>query len=68
MTIQNITELLVQAITGSEDYDKWIVYVDDGRPFNDNRYYISSEKIKELGWSQKKTNRDIYYFAVAASV
>ena len=33
--------------------------MDDGRPFNDNRYYISSEKIKKLGWSQNKTKEDI---------
>jgi len=63
ITIQEIAELLVKAVTGTTDYDKWIVYVDDGRPFNDNRYYISSEKIKKLGWSQNKTKEDIYNFA-----
>ena len=59
----NGLKLLVKAVTGTTDYDKWIVYVDDGRPFNDNRYYISSEKIKKLGWSQNKTKEDIYNFA-----
>jgi dTDP-D-glucose 4,6-dehydratase len=27
-----------------------IEYIED-RPFNDERYYISNEKIKKLGWS-----------------
>ena len=35
---------------GTEDYDAWIEYVED-RPFNDQRYYISNEKVKNLGWA-----------------
>ena len=30
-------------------FDEWIEYVED-RPFNDQRYYISNKKVKELGW------------------
>ena len=33
-------------IQDTEDYDKWITYIED-RPFNDKRYYISNEKINE---------------------
>lgn len=33
----------------SSDLD-WIEYVDD-RPFNDKRYYISNDKLKQLGWN-----------------
>jgi len=32
---------------GSDDYNKYISYIDD-RPFNDKRYYISNIKLKEL--------------------
>ena len=32
------------------DYNQWITYIDD-RPFNDKRYYISNEKVKQLGWT-----------------
>ena len=28
---------------------EWIEYVED-RPFNDKRYYISNDKLKQLGW------------------
>jgi dTDP-glucose 4,6-dehydratase len=30
----------------------WIEYVDD-RPFNDKRYYISNNKLKQLGWETR---------------
>jgi dTDP-glucose 4,6-dehydratase len=30
----------------------WVEYVDD-RPFNDKRYYISNDKLKQLGWNTK---------------
>ena len=29
--------------------EKWISYIED-RPFNDQRYYISNQKLKDLGW------------------
>ena len=35
-------------------YEQWIEYIVD-RPFNDQRYYISNEKLKALGWSIKYT-------------
>ena len=35
------------------DYSKYIEYIDD-RPFNDKRYYISNEKLKNLGWTIEK--------------
>ena len=31
-------------------YDEWITYIED-RPFNDKRYYISNQKVKNLGWT-----------------
>ena len=36
-------------IKNTDYYDKWISYIDD-RPYNDERYYISNKKVKDLGW------------------
>jgi dTDP-glucose 4,6-dehydratase len=51
-TVMEVAELLIKMIKNTEDYDKWIEYVED-RPYNDQRYYISNEKIKDLGWEIK---------------
>jgi dTDP-D-glucose 4,6-dehydratase len=34
----------------AENYEDWIEYIED-RPFNDKRYYISNQKVKDLGWT-----------------
>jgi len=44
-----IAKKLIKCVKNTDDYDKWITYVAD-RPFNDKRYYISNEKVKNLGW------------------
>tara|TARA_Y100000817_G_C16862078_1_gene546233 strand:- start:3286 stop:4344 length:1059 start_codon:yes stop_codon:yes gene_type:complete len=49
-SIINVAKLLIKQIHNSEDYDQWIRYIDD-RPFNDQRYYISNQKLKDLGWN-----------------
>jgi dTDP-glucose 4,6-dehydratase/UDP-glucose 4,6-dehydratase len=51
-SVMEIAKILIKMIKNTEDYDSWIEYVED-RPFNDQRYYISNEKIKNLGWSIK---------------
>ena len=51
-SVLEIAKILIKLIKNTEDYDSWIEYVED-RPFNDQRYYISNEKIKNLGWSIK---------------
>jgi len=61
ISVMDVTKLMINIITGSEDYDKYIIYIDD-RPFNDSRYYISSEKLKLLGWKQRKTHNDLIQF------
>ena len=48
-TIMEVAKILIKAIHNTEDYDKWISYIED-RPFNDQRYYISNQKLKDLGW------------------
>jgi len=48
-TILDIAKILIWKIQKTEDYDKWISYIED-RPFNDKRYYISNKKLLDLGW------------------
>ena len=61
LTVMEVTKIIVEIVTGSKDYDKWIDYVED-RPFNDSRYYICAKKLKKLGWTQKKTREDLINF------
>lgn len=61
LTVMEVTQLIIETIIGTTDYDAWITYVND-RPFNDQRYYICAKKLKALGWSQKKTREDIKKF------
>lgn len=55
-SVMAVAKILIKEINGdtaigdaSSDVD-WIEYVDD-RPFNDKRYYISNDKLKQLGWN-----------------
>ena len=57
----NLNFDLIKANKNTEVYSDWITYVND-RPFNDCRYYISSDKLKSIGWSQKKTRDDLINF------
>ena len=52
-TVLEISKMLIKLIKNSENYDEYIEYIED-RPFNDKRYYISNEKVKNLGWSIDK--------------
>ena len=47
--ILSVAQILIKLIHETDDYDKWIKYIAD-RPFNDQRYYISNKKLKDLGW------------------
>ena len=49
-TVSQVAYILIEKIIGTKDYDKWISYIQD-RPFNDKRYYISNQKVKDLGWT-----------------
>ena len=54
-SVMEIAKILIKKIKNTENYDEWIEYIED-RPFNDKRYYISNQKIKNLGW---KINIDL---------
>ena len=51
-SILDLAKLLIKEIHNTDNYDKWIEYIED-RPFNDLRYYISNQKLKDLGWNIK---------------
>jgi dTDP-glucose 4,6-dehydratase len=54
-TILEITYKLLKLIKNIDniaEYNNWITYIQD-RPFNDKRYYISNDKVKQLGWDIK---------------
>ncbi len=51
-SIMDVAKILIKIIKNTENYDKWIEYIED-RPFNDARYYISNQKLKDLGWDIK---------------
>jgi len=48
-SVMDVAKILIEMIKGTDDYDDWIEYVED-RPYNDQRYYISNQKLKDLGW------------------
>ena len=52
-TVAQVAQLLIEKIKQTKDYGKWITYIED-RPFNDKRYYISNQKVKDLGWTIEK--------------
>ena len=49
-SVLEVAKKLIKLIKDTEDYDEWIEYIED-RPFNDQRYYISNKKVKQLGWN-----------------
>jgi len=48
-SVIEIAKILIKIIKKTENYDEWIEFTSD-RPFNDKRYYISNNKLKNLGW------------------
>ena len=54
LSVLDITKAIIKAIKGENvDIQDWIENVQD-RPFNDNRYFINSDKLANLGWRQEK--------------
>lgn len=53
-SILEVAKILIKKIKNTTDdkYKEWITFIED-RPFNDQRYYISNQKLKELGWEIK---------------
>ena len=49
-SVLDVAKILIKLIKKSENYDDYIEYIED-RPYNDMRYYISNQKLKNLGWN-----------------
>lgn len=49
-TVNEIAQKLINRIKPDDDSEIWIDFIED-RPFNDKRYYISNQKVKDLGWT-----------------
>ena len=56
-TVLEVAKMLINKIKNTDDFNKWIKYIED-RPFNDKRYYISNQKVKDLGWIIKNDFND----------
>ena len=48
-SVMEVAKKLIKLVKNTEEYDDWIEYIED-RPFNDQRYYIYNQKLKDLGW------------------
>ena len=48
-SVMEVAKKLIMIIKKTDEYDKWISYIED-RPYNDERYYISNQKLRDLGW------------------
>lgn len=49
-SVNEIAIILIKKIKNTNNYNDHIEYIKD-RPFNDKRYYISNQKVKDLGWN-----------------
>ena len=49
-SVMDIAKILIRMMKHTENYEDWIEYVED-RPYNDERYYISNQKLKDLSWN-----------------
>lgn len=59
-SILEVAKILIKKIKNTDHYKEWITFIED-RPFNDQRYYISNQKLKDLGWNIKiKFEEGIY--------
>ena len=56
-SVLDIAQILIKKIKNIDDYEKYIEYIED-RPFNDKRYYIDDNKLKNLGWKQNVNFND----------
>ena len=51
-SVMDVAKMLIKLIKNTNDYEPFIKFIED-RPFNDSRYFISNQKLKDLGWNIK---------------
>jgi dTDP-glucose 4,6-dehydratase len=52
-TVLEVAQKIVNIMKPTHTFTELIEYIED-RPFNDKRYYISNQKVKDLGWIIEK--------------
>ena len=52
LSVIDVAKLLINKLLDTSNYNDYIEYIKD-RPFNDKRYYIDDNKLKDIGWCQK---------------
>ena len=52
ISVLELAKILIKKIKKTDKFEDWIEYIED-RSFNDKRYLIDNEKLKDLGWEQK---------------
>lgn len=56
-SVMEIADMLIKKLKPNEKIEDWIEYVED-RPFNDFRYAINSQSLRNLGWKEEITFED----------
>ena len=51
-SVMDVAKILIKMIKGTDNFQSWVRFIED-RPFNDSRYFISNQKLKDLGWEIK---------------
>lgn len=54
-TIEALASMLIKIHHNDDDFKKYLEYIED-RKFNDFRYFISNEKLCQLGWVQTRND------------
>jgi len=49
-SVMDVAKILINKIIKCKNVEDWITFIED-RPFNDQRYYISNQKLHDLGWN-----------------
>lgn len=52
ISITTLAKMLLTELKHGAEYDDWVTHIED-RNFNDQRYWITSEPLKKLGWHQE---------------
>ncbi len=57
ISIIRLAKMLLAELKPGAEYDDWVTHIED-RNFNDQRYWITSEPLKKLGWKQEVSLED----------
>lgn len=51
ISIRELAEMLIHILKPNDPIDNWIEFIPN-RPFNDQRYLVNCNKLRDLGWNQ----------------